>query len=172
MSFKNILRALRIKKGFTLMETVVALMLLVFFMAAISAVLPLVLKQFNNARSLAEMNGFMNNIADEITNDLLKATSVSYSADTLTINTNATAIKYKTDGDGVLKRDYGEGDVNVLPVAYYHNKTKEVSVTYDEVSAGAGVYVIGVTIVDNKNNTSLFREYYVKPLAIGQNQYY
>lgn len=185
---RNSKKVLRNQEGITLIELMVAMLLLGLFLITVSIIVPTIMRQFTYSNSLSELNSLMNNVAIEVSNDMLMATRAidtdnteitvngeTISTDKITIHTNAGSITYATpvteddwgaDSVGLLLRAHSNtGDTFspvVFPRAYYRNKS--VRIECEEISAG--LFKLTVYVQDQNYRTTLSREYYVRPLGL------
>lgn len=178
---KALRRALRSRSGMTLVELILAMILLAVIGTTVAASLVPTLNAYNNTNSVAEMNALMDNLTRDFLSDLGKAREVTLSGTgELTIKTDLTSISYGVDADGYLYRDTAAN--LVFPKGYYKKKT--ISIAYQTTSKASseteplapGFYgkdskfsiLVQVSLYD-KGSQMVTRSYAVKPL--GMNQY-
>jgi len=158
---KNVLKN---KKGMTLIELIVGLVVFTIILTTVSAILAPILGFYSKANELAESSTLADSIASQIIGDLSNATKLSNLDDdiiTMTVN-NPDDVEYTVDAGGVLLRNGFE----VLTESFY--KGKGVSFSCEDAD-GAGGYILTVAIwKENKDDPMISRNYAVKPLALSQ----
>ena len=170
-------KGLTSKKGFTLIESIVAMGICAILMASVALVLPNVIRVMDRANTMAERNTLLNNVANIITSDLADvAVPVSEETlgqkDVLSVFTGGEQVTYTIDEKGVLMRSVGEGEsVPVLPERFY-GKSK-VSFVCERVNDSQGgdqmmAYQLTVTIYSTYDSGTIRRSYVVKPLVLNQ----
>lgn len=159
------------KKGMTLMELIVGM--LVFFIIAISvtAALPSILGAYTKSNDLAEINTIFNSLTLEMLNDLSDASYVAVSEPTLTIKTNKKTVVYDIgtgDYSGLLLKD----GKPVLDISYYKGKTVNLKY-YDEngdilSGVAAQAVVVRMILLSGDGEIMATRDYASKPLGLTQ----
>lgn len=169
------IKVLKNKKGITLIELIVGLMLFAIVTAAASAVLAPLLSVFAKVNELSECNTLSDIVANQIIGDLFNATveieGLEDDDDELVneikiIGSNLGIITYKIDTNGVLLKN----DISVLSKTYYKNKSVSFSCALSSIGAEKA-YILTVTVLSDKEGKMISRDYAVRPLAILENQY-
>lgn len=160
------MKNLKEKKGMTLIELIVGMMMFAILTAAVSAVLVPMLRVYARANEFAECNTLLDNVANQIIKDLSNATKeLDLSADeTILITIELDEIIYTVDNsNGVLLKN----GIPVLSKSYYKNKSVNFSCVSISSSAGTA-YMLTVIISSDENGEMIRRDYAVKPLALNQ----
>lgn len=168
------IKLLKNKKGITMIEMVVGMLVFSIIAISVTTILVPVLNAYSKANDLAEINTLLGNLSAEILDDLARSTSatVSDSGTKLTITTNANTIVYDIDAatgetDGFLCRN----GIAVLHEGFYKNKT--VSVEYCD-SDGATLsdgdvpakFYVRLTLTSSEGTTMASRDYAVNLLRL------
>jgi prepilin-type N-terminal cleavage/methylation domain-containing protein len=140
------------QKGVTLIELVVGMFLLSLIIGAASIVLVPTMAAYDAANNLAEVNTLLDNLANEIVNEMNRATEIVILDDSIRIND---FIEYGVNDDGLLYRN----SVNnpVFEKEFYKNKTVDL-----EFSESGVVYTVEITIQPLGRS----REYAVSPIGL------
>ncbi|MCL2084960.1 MAG: prepilin-type N-terminal cleavage/methylation domain-containing protein [Oscillospiraceae bacterium] len=157
------------KKGMTLMELVVAMLVFSVVSGAAAFVIAPIITVYHRANDLAECNTLLDSLSLELLGDIADAKSGAVIApDEITFNTNTT-ISYSVNGDGWLCKN---GSL-VLDKAFYKRKTLKL----EFLSANGISYLIiddplpnafkvRFTLLDGAGSTLASRDYAVNPLLI------
>lgn len=166
------LKILSNKKGMTLMELIVGMMLFAIVAGTVSAILVPMLKAYTKANEIAEYNTLLDNIANQIIADLLQSTDDPLLNNTkpsimITID-NYADVLYEID-DNIDSVNYGALLRNGTPVftkKFY--KSNSVSFVCELESGADKAYKLTVTISSDKDGSSISRDYAVRPLVLNQ----
>jgi prepilin-type N-terminal cleavage/methylation domain-containing protein len=169
-------KLLKSKKGFTLMESIVAIGICAIIMASAALVLPNVLRVYDRANIMAERNTLLNNVANIIIADLtdlaepLSDESLN-NENNLALFTGVDHVVYTID-NGILNRSVDKGEATpVLPPRYYGRS--QVSFVCNEVTTTQGgeevlAYQLTITVNSIRDSGAISRSYMVKPLVLNQ----
>ena len=168
-------KILKSKKGFTLVELIVCMVVLSVITTTVAALLGPMLSFYARANDLAESNTLVDNIANYIISDLSHATApIPDSAidrdngNNLGITVNYPGdVVFAVDAAGVLTRN----NSRVLSKDFYKNKSVSITTGPGDSS---GVYLLTVTITLDRDNDRemVSRVYAVRPLALPENQFH
>jgi len=172
------------KKGVTLIELIVAMLVMVTIMTAVSTVFMPMFQAYQRASNLAEVNSLLDNISSLIMNDVSSATEITIpdtppvpgGGPVLTLLFGMRAsffIEYYIDGDGILWRGVqDEEPIRLLPLDYYKFWRTADTVTVFSVSecrlihnAAAGTVTLELEI-ESLDGWSRDRTYTVRPLRL------
>lgn len=172
---KKLLSILKLKKGMTMIELVVGMLIFAVIASSVAAVLVPTLNAYMKANELAEVNTLLDNLSEEMLSDIARATAVSVDDvagnGKITIITGIGNIDYYVD-TGVLCRAGGAGDVPVLEKRYY--KGKSVAIDYlgqdgiTEVDTADEIktpFYIRLTISSDKGGSIASRRYAANPVG-------
>jgi len=161
------------KKGYTLIELIVAMTICLLLMTSVALLLPSILRVYNRANAIAERSALLNNAANHILSDLADATlPVETVPNQITMFNGQDVIIYTIDGEGVLNKTIGSGEATpVLAKQYYRHN--HVSFVCEEVSVpnsgGEGrAYRITIMISSNWDTGEMSRSFMVMPLVLNQ----
>lgn len=165
-------KILKCKKGMTLVELIVGVMIFTVITTIASAVLAQMVRVYSQSNELAELNTLLDNVANHIVSDISNATTplVNIGIDneiTVVIDTNT--ITYTVAGDGTLLRSAGgAAPIPILPKTFYKNKS--VGFVLNLSPSGTGTaYMLTVTIHSDHNGSPIIsRDYAIRPLALNQ----
>ena len=173
---KMIKKLLKSKKGFTLIELIVGLIIFGIISTAVAAVLAPTLFAFMRANDFAEYNILLDNIANQIISDLSQSTepapdfkegSDQPDDDTwnnVTITMPVARVHYTVAG-GILHRGInGEEPLEVFTEEFY--KRKLVSFKLNTIAENC--YILTVRLVHENGNFEIERKYAVRPLILNQ----
>jgi len=166
-------KLLKTKKGFTLIELIVGLVIFGIISVAVSALLAPTLFAFMRANDFAEYNILLDNIANQIISDLSQSTDEpEFTEGTelpgtawnrVTITTQATRVRYTVAG-GVLFREVNGEPFEVFSEEFYRRKLVSFKLnTFDE-----NAYILTVRLDHADGNFEIQREYAVRPLILNQ----
>jgi type II secretory pathway component PulJ len=194
---KALTKIFKNKKGMTLMELVVGMVMFTIISITISMLLAPILSAYTRANDFAEYNALLDNIANEIINDISQSTAPpvftagsgddGFAQDNdgifLRITTPSGIIRYAVIG-GVLQREglWQARDEYGLPVGapiprfddvfaedFYKRKT--VSFNW-EADTDPNVYTLTVRLTENRGwgaaSFEIQRDYAVRPLMLNQ----
>lgn len=122
---KKVKGLLKNKKGVTIVESLLCLVLLTILSVLVISSLSPVLKMYVRANESAEANMLLSSISDEIVTSLTRASAVKLNAGELNITTGIDQVTYTVESDGILYRK-GRQDTagqQVLDKDYYKGKT-------------------------------------------------
>ena len=185
-----ILTKLRSKRGMTLLETVVGMVIFSIIAVSVSMVLVPTSEVTAGAADLSENNTIMGRISAEIISDMKKATSMELisgvAGDTLKItvgvsSTSNYTIYYRVNGDGLLIKGSLPNNMRVVHDAgYYKGRTIKLEffappVTSSSVALSApptgplelpSSVIVRITLIRTSDNQDLLvRDYAVSPVA-------
>ncbi|MCL1807176.1 MAG: prepilin-type N-terminal cleavage/methylation domain-containing protein [Oscillospiraceae bacterium] len=163
-------KKIRGKKGLTLVELIVSMMLLSIILIAVSSFFAPTLMTYFMANDLAEVNSLLNSLSSFIINDLesSKETAVINLSNASDFRVRANIfINYSveddtgtiTGGNGYIMRN-GQP---VLPMGYYRNYT--VSMSLEETAAGQYELILNLQR-NGEANITASRSYTVTPLGL------
>ena len=191
------MKLLKSKKGFTLMELIVGILMFSIIAIVVSTALSPTLFAYMRANDFAEYNSLLDNIANQIINDLNQSTEEprfiaatggapvppgGWAVDNtrrLVITTNTRTIAYtirntQPGAGGVLQRE----GVNATGVAQLFDvfsedfyKRKSVSFAFAQPDPTENVFILTIRLRENSNLGNIFeidREYAVRPLMLNQ----
>lgn len=141
------------KKGMTLLELLVGLLLFSILTATASAVFSPIVKTFEAANNLSELNTLFDNLSSEMVSEIGKATQIDISADNKELTING-FITYSVN-DGLLCKN-GD-DSPIFNEQYYKGKTIEVD--FNKLDSL-------ITITMTINPSGITRQYAVQPIGI------
>ena len=189
-------KLLKCKKGLTLIELIVGIVMFSIIAIAISTALAPTLFSYMRANDFAEYNALLDNIANQMINDLSQSTDKPVFDDTagaggwaidnsgrLTITTNIRVITYSLrqadvrvidNIGGVLQKEgiNTDGDLEFFDVFsedFY--KRKSLSFMLEDVPGTVPAYTLTLRLRENSNLGNIFeisREYAVRPLMLEQ----
>jgi len=170
------MRIFRNKKGITLVELMVSMLLFTIIAAAVSAILMPMLNSFARANELAECNTLLDSVANVITRDLSKATEEigALGTNILSITVNSVNdVRYliPEDPDSEYRGLLLKNGVPVFAKSFYKNKSVGIICARDDTAARGVVYKLTVIILSDKYGEMIRRDYTVRPLALPANQY-
>jgi len=179
---KMIKKLLKNKKGFTLIELIVGLVIFGIISVAVSASLAPTLFAFMRANDFAEYNILMDSIANRIINDLSQSTEPPVFDEAgdwpegwndITIIKSASILRYTIDdvaaNRGMLMIETGGKEFLVFPDDFYKRKT--VAFKLETISTdpnGPVAYLLTVRLENTNGDFSVEREYAVRPLILNQ----
>jgi len=178
----KILSKLNNKKGLTLMELIVGMLMFSIIAVAVSMTLAPTLFAYMRANDFAEYNSLIDNIANQIISDMSQSTVAPPAAELdlwveneargITITMNTRIVRYTIDNGALMKESSG----TVSPVFsddFYKRKnvsfmlTIPDSINTDEMTA----YILTVRLREDSDPASAFelsREYAIRPLMLNQ----
>ena len=152
------IRRLRNKKGMTLTELIVAMLVMSIIMLAVTTVFLPIYNAYVNANELAEINSLLNSLSSYVMSDLENAREVpDFDDNTLVIDTRIT-VTYATNGDNILTRNA----VPILDAGFYKRKGARIA-GFTELD---GVFTIELALVDRNNVEIIRRSYSAKPIGL------
>lgn len=165
------IKALKNKKGITLIEILVGSSLFAIIAATAFAALTPMMLAFSRANDIAEYNMILDTVGNRIVSDMAQASNVigtlpSTDTITLTIRGSSTVVYFIQNG--ILHRRIGTGadPVPVFPPDFYGGKT--VSFTVEGTKPDYTVIVTVNPAEDRMGATAavVTREYAVRPLRL------
>lgn len=176
----KILRRLKNKKGFTLVELIVGIIIFAIISLAVSMLLTPTLFAYMRANDFAEYNSLLDNIANQIISDLSQSTAPPNpvpATDAVTIITRTRNFNYIVNADGVLQLEgvnvAGNPEFfDVFTADFY--KRKRVSFTITADPAVPFVYLLTVTLTGDdgqgqgNQGFEISRDYAVRPIMLNQ----
>ncbi len=180
---KTLSRVLKSRSGMTVVEMMLAILLLAIIGATVAASLAPTLRAYNNANSVAEINTLLDNLSRDMLSDIAKAREISLSSTgEITIKNDLLTVSYGVDDEGYLYRD--AKDSLILAKGYYKKKTISLRyLTMTRAPGGAGTLMTLAPGVYGKNSNlniilefSLYddggfmtsRSFAAKPLGLNQ----
>jgi type II secretory pathway component PulJ len=175
---KKLLKILKDKRGATLMELVVGMIISVIILGAASAVMVPMMQTFARTNNLAETNKLLDTLSGYVIADINRASSTSIEAGNLRIVTNVETFEYYINNDILWRRAAQAFDVAaptwirqsaVLERDFYRNKTLQVGYLDPDENPlpdgeVTGAFFIRLTITDNRDGLMGERDYAVNPL--------
>lgn len=171
MTMRKILKS---RKGMTLIELTIGLVVFSIIILAVSATLTPTLRAYYNATELAEVNNLLDSLSAELLSDAAGAktnfagnsnlsVSGSPGAQTLTIG----PVSYSVDASGVLQRRGSDGiDRPVLDAGFYKNKQLTVDYTLDEIPGSPVTLTVRMTLTRTGGSLLAARDYTVVPIGL------
>jgi prepilin-type N-terminal cleavage/methylation domain-containing protein len=173
------MKVLKNKKGITLVELMVGLLLLSIIVAAAGSTIAPMLKVYSKANEIAEWNTLLDNLANQMVSDLSEMTvpiedqpgaGAGPWSDNITFTAGFRTITYAVSkdnplwDDGMLERN----GILVLPEDFY--KRKIVSfILNDAGNHGEIAYMLTVRIEPSDGEgATISRDYAVRPLVLNQ----
>ena len=157
------------KKGFTLVELIVAMMLFGILTASATAILVPTLHTFERANDMDELNVLLDDIANTLTNDLRRAAgiTVANNGSEATINSYITYSIGTGEDEGLLVRN---GRL-VYDRRYYKGKTVEIQYRNWQNTAALdgdvnGPFYLRITIRYDTGPAAAGRDYAVRPMGM------
>lgn len=163
---KKLLKILKSKRGTTLMELIIGMVISVIIASYVSAILAPMLTVFNRSNDLAEVNTLFDNISEEMINDFSRATAITVASDgrSVNISTGYGEVLYdRLDGgvDNELRRN------NILVFAKDYYKRKHLSVQIISVSNNINApFTLRISVANRNNEPLASRDYAVSPLFL------
>lgn len=165
------MRLLKDKKGTSLMELMVAMIIFAMIATSVTMILVPTLREYGRATELAQINSMVNNVGNEISSDLSQSTESAAipTSNTIDIQIGNNQVTYTSqgtsNGKSQLLRSYNGGSLSPLfSDAYYHDKGVVVSYTEEDKT-----YTIEVALYDENDELLVSRNFVVKPLILNQN---
>ena len=164
------MKVLKCKKGMTIIELVIAMILFVMLTIAVSAVFAPMMRAYAKANEIAECNTLLDNIANQMISDMSEVTKPLEDNnslpvdDILLIDIDNVKVDYSIDSDGIVLKN----GAAVLSKNFYKDKSIKFSCSAaDELDGKA--YILTVAIFSDENNEQIAsRDYAVKPLFLNQ----
>ena len=165
----RLIKVLTNKKGVTLIEMIVSMIVLSLILVAITTVFAPMLITYDRANNLAEANTLLDNISQLILEDVANATRITPGpADpgnvtpgaTLFIIRTVSDIDYYTNADGILCRRTIEYDSPLLSPDFY--KSKRISAA---CSVNSGLVTITLTLYA-ADGWEMDRSYTARPVGL------
>jgi len=169
------MKTLRCRKGMTMVEVVLAMLLFAIISATAAAALVPTVTAYRDANTLAEMNTLLDNLSGEMLCDIGKAREITITEDEITIKTESTTVTYGVSDEGLLYR--GTQASLVLPESFYKRKkvelsfldaagANELSGTFEKESELA--FQVKLVIQAEDGSELVSRCYAAKPLGLNQ----
>ena len=170
------IKILKNKKGLTLVELIIGMVVLSIILIMASAVLLPTLQFQRRANELAEQNALLDNLANQIVYDLSRAVEpVLFSGGVLKIPVGAAGggeVIYTVNSIGLIERQTaGEAIAQPLLPNRFHrglmvDNISLVQVDDTDLDIPGIVYELTVSLVND--NTTFTRDYIVRPLGLNQ----
>ena len=177
------LKIFKSKKGLTLMELIVGMLMFSIIGVAVSLTLAPTLMAYTRANDFAEYNTLLDNVANQIINDLSQLTQTPVIAqDDITITTSKVKVRYFIENGILMKEIAGNVPWPVFADDFYKRKDVSFTVTSSgTVSPGFATttslgapYTLTLTVrltervPDGNAAFELERDYAVRPLMLNQ----
>ena len=152
------------KKGTSLMEILVGILLFALLAITVSAVLTPMIMALKRATDLAEYNTLLDNVANQITSDITQAIApLELEQNTITIITTKGTLTYnlrnETANGGILQIIESQNPArDVFPPGFYKHKLISFSAKFDEEKQ---LYTLKITISPETATTPTFTREYV-----------
>ena len=161
-------KLLRNKKGMTLVEVLVGMLVFTILVTLITWILVPITRFYTQTNDLAETNLLLDNLSNQMLDDLWGAVDVAASGTELTIRTNADTVVYDIGTDnneGLICKD----DRPILDRKYYKGKTINLEYldTDEKLISGTApsAFLIRITLLSDGAIVAS-RDYAVKPLVL------
>ena len=159
---------LKCRRGVTLMELIVSVMVLSIIMIAVTTVFAPMLRVIERANNFAEANAMLDSISAYIMKDVADATGITAGSGAFTIRTSYN-IEYYTNEEGILCRRAPGFDKPVLHKDYYKHGGAQGDKAVFSISAACaaddGLVTITLTLTAG-DGWELTREYLAKPTGL------
>ena len=174
-------KLLRSKRGVTLTELIVAMLVFSILLLTASAVFSPMLRVYYQTVDFAETNPLLDEISNVMLADINEATQITVTGGVLEVTRKragfaAYTVQFLFDNNGFLCRSVNGTSVPVYDPQYYRglfSRGKTVRVTYtdraDAPLSGSvtGAFYIRVAVVDSgTGNESVTRRYAANPLCL------
>lgn len=177
-------RHIKNKKGMTLIEIILGISLFSILSVTTSAIIGPVMSAVKDVSSYSEVNGLLDNLANEITSNLAEAAVVSYDNDSgkLTITTTSYhVVEYEVDkeekiiyknGAPLIAKGFYNGNIvnfglydadSISDIADIDDET-----LYKHVTPNTKVFLLLLKMGDSEHNLLMRKAYLVKPLVSNQ----
>ena len=173
-------KLLKSKKGFTLIELIVGLVIFGIISTAVATLLAPMLFAFIRANEFAEYNILLDNLANQIISDLSQSTEPpgfvaggdqpDGTWNNVTITTPAAIVRYTVEGAdnrGILIREINGEPHRVFTEDFYRRKLVSFKLNY-LIDADTPSYTLTVRLDHVNRNFEIERVYAVKPLILNQ----
>jgi len=167
---KNFFKILKCKKGLTLTELIMSILIFTIITGTVSAVLGPLLRTYMRANELAELNTLLDTIANRLITDISDATvPVGHGPNSCSISIGSNVIIYTVgtgdDDDGVLLKSVNDSvPTPILSKIYYDGKSVRFNLT-----GGPGVYMLNIEIFSDRDGRVMIdRDYAIRPLVLNQ----
>jgi len=164
-------KALKSKKGISLMEILVGSMLFGLVVMTVASVISPMIMAFRRANDLAEYNLILDNVGNLLTSEMAQASDITGDLNTLvmTIETQPTIVSYSVQ-DGMLMRSLNIDDIiisesHVFPPGFYRSQ----SISFTINGSNSPKYIVEVTVRSQGRATiggEISRDYAVNPIMI------
>ena len=169
-------RLLKSKKGFTLVELIVGLVIFGIISVAVSALLAPTLFAYMRANDFAEYNILLDNLANQIISDLSQSTEPpeftegserpGVTWNDVTITKQAVRVRYTVSDRGILQREINGETYDVYTADFY--RRKQVSFKLNTLVDSTASYTLTVRLEHTNRNFEIERDYAVRPLILNQ----
>lgn len=167
---KKLLKILKNKRGVTLMELIIGMVISVIITTYVSAVLAPMMNVFYRSNDLAEVNTLLDNVSELMINDFSRATGINIGATNVTISTSVGNVIYSNLGGGagsVLQRRSPDSSTPADVFAENYYKRKTLIVTINPASGDiTGSFTLTLSVNDRNDNPLASREYAVNPIFL------
>lgn len=162
------MKLLKDKKGTSLMELMVAMIIFAMIATSVTMILVPTLREYGRATELAQINSMVNNVGNEISSDLSQSTESAtiQALNTIDIQMANNQVTYTSQGTSngrsQLMRSYNGGSPSpVFAAQYYRDKGVVVSYTEEDKT-----YTIEVALYDENDELLVSRNFIVRPLIL------
>jgi prepilin-type N-terminal cleavage/methylation domain-containing protein len=158
------------KKGLTLVEMMVAMLVFTIIVGAVSVVFAPLMHTVFRSKEMSEVNALLDKLSIDIISDLadmntdivIPAGGLDLAVSSLEIRTSRVDVTYSIDAGGFLRKtDHTGVNVGIIDDSYYKNKTVGITVTRSE-----STFTATLTLFDRDGNPMAARPYTVRPLAL------
>jgi len=169
------MKVLKNKKGITLVELLVGLLLLSIIVAAAGSTIAPMLKVYSKANEIAEWNTLLDNLANQMVSDLSEMTvpiedqpGAGPWSDNITFTAGWRTITYTVDANGMLLKSINSAAPHlVLPADFYKRKSVGFSIR-EEVPERAYMLTVSITPPAGETGETISRDYAIRPLVLNQ----
>jgi len=169
------MKVLKNKKGITLVELIVGLLLLSIIVAAAGSTIAPMLKVYSKANEIAEWNTLLDNIANQMVSELTEMTEAvdidalpGAGANNISFIAGWRTIEYTVEADGMLRKSINSAVPHlVLPADFYKRKSVSFSIR-EEVPERAYMLTVSIAPPAGETGETISRDYAVRPLVLNQ----
>lgn len=171
------LKAIKSKKGMTLMELIMGISVFCILAVSVSAIIGPVMTTISKVSSYSEVNGILDTLSNEFTADLSEASVVSFVGDEITIMTSDYYIISYNVVDGILSKNGGA----LLSKDFYKDKIVDLKVydaelttdisdinTYVAATSKTRSFLAVFKAIGANGEVMLQKSYAVRPLIMNQ----
>ncbi|MCL2203041.1 MAG: type II secretion system GspH family protein [Defluviitaleaceae bacterium] len=152
------------RRGVTLMELIVSLVVISLIMIAVTTVFSPMLRAFQRNHALAEANTMLDNIAMLIMDDVNNAVDIQGAGGAMLITSNTHTVIYTIDGGGTRGHILRNGH-RLFDAQYYRGNTLSFSWSTD-TSGGVAIVTLTLTVYGAEEGWHRTRTYTARPLGM------